>query len=79
MSVTSRARVSSVAASIAVSLVAVSALGFSRAASAADPVVFSFATVGDSRQDPSAPDPTTLLPNINGTLLPQDAQWLQAR
>lgn len=26
-----------------------------------DPVVFSFATVGDSRQDPAAPDPTTLL------------------
>jgi hypothetical protein len=77
MTVTSRARVSGVAASIAVSLVAVSALGFSRAASAADPVVFSFATVGDSRQDPAAPDPTTLLPNINGTLLPQDAQWLQ--
>jgi len=77
MSVTSRARVSSVAATIAVSLVAMGALSFSRAASAADPVVFSFATVGDSRQDPAAPDPTTLLPNINGTLLPQDAQWLQ--
>jgi hypothetical protein len=27
----------------------------------ADPVVFSFATVGDSRQDPASPDPTTLL------------------
>ncbi len=26
---------------------------------------------------PLPPDPTTLLPNINGTLLPQDAQWLQ--
>jgi Calcineurin-like phosphoesterase len=26
-----------------------------------DPVVFSFATVGDSRQDPATPDPTTLL------------------
>lgn len=77
MSVTSRARVSSVAATIALSLVAMGALSFSQAASAADPVVFSFATVGDSRQDPSAPDPTTLLPNINGTLLPQDAQWLQ--
>ncbi|MBV8062131.1 MAG: hypothetical protein JOY51_00970, partial [Nevskia sp.] len=43
---------------------------------AADPVVFSFATVGDSRQDPSSPDPTTLLPNNTGSLLPQDAQWL---
>lgn len=44
---------------------------------AADPVIFSFATVGDSRQDPSKPDPTTLLPNNTGSLLPQDAQWLQ--
>ena len=26
-----------------------------------DPVVFSFSTVGDSRQDPASPDPTTLL------------------
>jgi hypothetical protein len=43
---------------------------------AADPVVFSFATVGDSRQDPSNPDPTTLLPGTTGSLLPQDAQWL---
>ncbi len=74
---TSRTRASSVAASIAVSLATLGSLSFSAAASAADPVVFSFATVGDSRQDPAAPDPTTLLPNINGTLLPQDAQWLQ--
>ena len=44
---------------------------------AADPVVFSFATVGDSRQDPTNPDPTTLLPNNTGSLLPQDAIWLQ--
>ncbi|MDR3416918.1 MAG: metallophosphoesterase [Nevskia sp.] len=39
--------------------------------------MFSFATVGDSRQDPKSPDPTTLLPNNTGTLLPQDKQWLQ--
>jgi len=37
-------------------------LGASPFASAqSDPVVFSFATVGDSRQDLAAPDPTTLL------------------
>lgn len=52
-----------------------------------DPIVFSFVAVGDSRQDPKAPDPTTLLavnpatgsgaPSTTGTLLPQDAQWLQ--
>jgi hypothetical protein len=56
-------------------------------AAAADPVIFSFATVGDSRQDPTSPDATTLLavnpltlaggPSLSGTLLPQDAQWLQ--
>ncbi len=46
-------------------------------AQAADPVVFSFATVGDSRQDPVNADPTTLLPNTTGTLLKQDAIWLQ--
>jgi len=54
---------------------------------AIDPVVFRFATVGDSRQDLKSPDPTTLLavdpetgagaPNLSGTLLPQDKQWLQ--
>jgi hypothetical protein len=63
-----------------------------------DPVVFSFATVGDSRTETVAPDPTTLLeagepgkfssgatlgtpsapgqPDLNGTLLPQDATFL---
>ena len=56
-------------------------------AQAGDPIVFSFTAVGDSRQDPTAPDPTTLLavspttgagvPSLTGTLLPQDAQWLQ--
>jgi len=53
--------------------------GFSMSASAADPVIFSFSTIGDTRQDPGAgkADPTTLLPPITGSLLPQDAQWLQ--
>jgi hypothetical protein len=37
----------------------------------ADPVVFSFATVGDSRQDPDDPDPTT------APLSRQDQLWLQ--
>lgn len=38
---------------------------------AADPVILRFATVGDSRQDPVAFDPTT------GPLSPQDLIWLQ--
>jgi hypothetical protein len=52
-----------------------------------DPVIFSFATVGDSRQDLKSPDPNVLLavnpatgagaPSLTGTLLPQDKQWLQ--
>ena len=36
-----------------------------------DPIVLSFSTVGDSRQDPATPDPTTL------PLSGQDAHWLQ--
>ncbi len=36
-----------------------------------DPVVLSFSTVGDSRQDPVSPDPTTL--PVSG----QDKMWLQ--
>ncbi len=36
-----------------------------------DPVVLSFSTVGDSRQDPATPDPTTV------PLSGQDALWLQ--
>ncbi len=57
-------------------------------AQASDPVIFSFATVGDSRTDPSKPDATTLLanpspatqggvPSLTGTILPQDNQWVQ--
>jgi hypothetical protein len=70
-----------------ISALALVSMGASRIAAAADPVIFSFATVGDSRQDPASPDATTLLainpttleggPSLSGTLLPQDAQWLQ--
>lgn len=53
-----------------------------------DPVIFSFATVGDSRTDPNKPDATTLLanpnpttqggaPSLTGTILPQDNEWVQ--
>jgi hypothetical protein len=52
-----------------------------------DPTVFTFVAVGDSRQDPASPDPTTLLSvspitgagitSTTGSLLPQDAMWLQ--
>jgi hypothetical protein len=38
-----------------------------------DPVVLSFATVGDSRQDPVSPDGTTPLATMSG----QDKLWLQ--
>ena len=44
---------------------------------AGDEVVFSFASVGDSRQDPTNPDPTTLIPPLTGSLLEQDRIWLQ--
>ncbi|HZP94680.1 MAG TPA: hypothetical protein VFB20_17620 [Burkholderiales bacterium] len=37
----------------------------------ADPVMLSFSTVGDSRQDPVSPDPTQL------PLSGQDAIWLE--
>src|SRR5277367_1817431 len=53
-----------------------------------DPVIFSFATVGDSRTDPAKPDATTLLanphpttqggvPSLTGIILPQDNEWVQ--
>jgi hypothetical protein len=53
-----------------------------------DPVVFSFATVGDNRQDPKKPDPTTFVENPSpttqggiysqsGAVLPQDQFFLQ--
>lgn len=71
-------------------LSALGALGVHRTAAAQgyDPVIFSFATVGDSRQDPKKADPTTFLtnpnpatqggmPSFSGTVLPQDQTWLQ--
>ena len=44
-----------------------------------DPVIFSFATVGDSRQDPDYPDATQILPpaTVGGKLLTQDKIWTQ--
>jgi Calcineurin-like phosphoesterase len=78
-----------VSRAVAASVIGMSALGAARVAGAqsADPVVFSFATVGDSRQDLKSPDATTLLafnsvtgagaPNLGGTLLAQDKEWLQ--
>ncbi len=71
----------------AVSVVALSVNSIVHA-QASDPVVFSFATVGDSRTDPNKPDATTLLanpnptsqdgaPSLTGTILPQDNQWVQ--
>lgn len=75
-------------------IVLLSSIGVTAALSASaalaqtnDPVIFSFATVGDTRQDLKSPDPTTLLavnpstgaggPSLTGTLLPQDKEWLQ--
>jgi hypothetical protein len=73
-------------AACVVSIVAMSA-GVAYA-QANDPVIFSFATVGDSRTDPNKPDQTTLLanaspttqggaPSLTGTILPQDNEWVQ--
>jgi hypothetical protein len=50
------------------------AAAFSASAQAVDPVVLSFTTVGDSRQDPLTADPTQL---TAGKLTGQDAHWLQ--
>jgi len=71
-----------IAAALGVGLVGVAG------AQAYDPVIFSFATVGDSRTDPGKPDATTLLansspttkggaPSLTGTILPQDNEWVQ--
>ena len=68
-------RLGKVAAAVVLAVASVTA--FIRPALAADPVVFSFATVGDSRQDPANPDPTTRIGSNTGPLLTQDAIWLQ--
>ena len=60
--------------SITLCLTALAAASLAQAQTA-DPVVLSFATVGDSRQDPVTPDPTQLA--ANGALTGQDAHWLQ--
>jgi hypothetical protein len=78
------------AAAGAAALLGLGAMGLQRpaAAQAVDPVIFSFATVGDSRTDPGKADPTTLLanpspttqggvPSLTGTILPQDNEWVQ--
>lgn len=68
--------------------IATTAFSGTAAAQAYDPVIFSFATVGDSRTDPNKPDATTLLanpspttqggiPSLTGTILPQDNMWVQ--
>jgi Calcineurin-like phosphoesterase len=73
-------------AALVVSIVGTSVTGVA-VAQAVDPVVFSFATVGDSRTDPAKPDATTLLanpnptsqngaPSLTGTILPQDNEWV---
>src|ERR1700749_2459985 len=70
----------------ATSIVAMSVTGVA-SAQASDPVIFSFATVGDSRTDPGKPDATTLLanpaptteggiPSLTGRILPQDNEWV---
>lgn len=60
-----------IAAAFAVSVAAVSLLPVAAHAQAADPVILSFATVGDSRQDDVAPDASTV--PVSG----QDQIWLQ--
>jgi hypothetical protein len=76
-------------ASTSCAIAVLGALGLNGIASAqsSDPVIFSFATVGDSRTDPAKADATTLLanpspttqggvPSLSGTILPQDNEWV---
>jgi hypothetical protein len=58
-------------AALAASFLLTTLAPFAAQAQAVDPVVLTFSTVGDSRQDPVAPDATQL------PLSGQDAHWLQ--
>ncbi len=82
------ARRSGLVAMMAVSALGAVATSHIARAQAYDPVVFSFATVGDNRQDPKKPDPTTFLansspatqggaPSFSGAVLPQDQEFMQ--
>jgi hypothetical protein len=81
------AQASSVVLSVVSALGAFGACGTASAQSV-DPVIFSFASVGDSRQDPKKADPTTFIantspatqggsPSFSGTVLPQDQLFLE--
>ena len=61
---------------VLLSATALLSIGASLSAQAVSPVVFTFATVGDTRQDPTKPDATTLVGSPKA-LLPQDKMWLQ--
>ncbi len=58
-----RHRIARSASSLLAASIAAIAMNGIAAAQANDPVIFSFATVGDSRTDPGKPDATTLLAN----------------
>jgi len=57
-----------------VTIVGVTLLGSMSLARADDPVILSFTTVGDSRQDPINLDPSQI---AQGGLTGQDAHWLE--
>ena len=62
------------ATSVSITLALAALIAAGSAIAQTDPVVLSFTTVGDSRQDPASPDATQL---VNGKLTGQDAHWLQ--
>jgi len=65
------------AVALSVPLARAESEGFTRSdwEEAYDPAILTFSTVGDSRQDPVAPDPSTLLPG--GKISAQDQNWLE--
>lgn len=86
----SHRRAAHVGAATLILVSALGAVGVSRTAGAqaTDPVVFTFATVGDNRQDPKKADPTTFIanpsptkqgggPSFSGAVLPQDQEYMQ--